>query len=164
MQTQRIRFNTAEMRALEGMPYPWRCLYLALRWRMDIATGCVGLVPGAGVSWGALRDDLFIEPAPGRKGTGRPKESTVRKWANGLESVGLLTYQTVGKRLIFKLTQADVGYSAKINRTVMGQVVGQTTAQVMRQAKTVTYPTTGHTSGHPYPPTTGHTSGIRYYY
>lgn len=110
---QRIRLDSAEMEALQGLPYAWRCLYMELRWRMDIASGCVGLVAGAAISWFTLRTALYVEPATGRKGTGTPQEGALRKWAKGLESAGLIETQTVGKRLIFKLLLAEVGYSAK---------------------------------------------------
>lgn len=83
-----ILLNDQELEALAGLPHMAALLYvLAIRPRMDIATGRVGHRPR--ISWAALAEWLYIEPHPGVS-SGSPSVSQVRRAAAWLEKAGLL--------------------------------------------------------------------------
>lgn len=102
-----LRFNDNEQAALLGLPHAAIALYLWLRARMDFSTGMVGVRPM--VSWFALAQDLYVEPAPGRSRSGRPHVESVRRLAGVLERRGLVKTRSVERppQLIFKLVLAD---------------------------------------------------------
>ncbi|KAE8755150.1 hypothetical protein FSO04_36030 [Paraburkholderia madseniana] len=56
-----IKLCEAEMQALYGLGYEAIALYvMAIRPRMDFATGMVGVAPR--ISWQALREWIYVEP------------------------------------------------------------------------------------------------------
>lgn len=75
-----------------------RDLYVALRRRMDFATGIVGDDPAA-VSWWALREDTELEGRPGVRGC-KPTEQQLRRRVAQLEKVGLV--ESIGNKLRLK--------------------------------------------------------------
>lgn len=76
-----------------------RDLYIALRRRMDFATGIVGGSAGAAVSWYALREDTELEGRPGVRGC-KPTEQQLRRRVAQLEKVGLV--ESIGNKLRLK--------------------------------------------------------------
>lgn len=103
-----IRLDDAELDALEGVTHSAFVLYVKLRKRMDYTTGLVGARQGAGVSWQALREELFVEPGPGLSDTGAPHKSSVKRLVKRLIRAGLVTDKTINGsfRLVFELRLA----------------------------------------------------------
>lgn len=99
-----IILTSDEQAALMGLSYLPIVLYvMAIRPRMDFATGFVGVT--VGVSWQALGEWCYIEPHSGIK-SGSPDRSSIRRAAETLERAGLLSINSSGKRLIFKCNLA----------------------------------------------------------
>jgi len=87
-----IKLNDAELAALTGLPYLPFVLYVAaIRTRMDYTTGYLGDRPR--VSWQALREWAYIEPARGIRG-GSPSKAATRRAADQLEKAGLIRYHS----------------------------------------------------------------------
>lgn len=109
-----IRLDDIELSALEGVTHAAFVLYVKLRKRMDYATSYVGKRQGAGISWQALREELFIEPGPGLSGTGAPHKSAVIRLVKRLRRAGLVNDETVpgSYRLVFRLPLALADNSA----------------------------------------------------
>jgi hypothetical protein len=98
-----ILLNDAELAALSGLPLAAVCLYvMAIRPRMDLGTGMVGV--RYLVSWQAMREALYVEPAQGRTESGSPHESTLRRLSSQLEKAGLIknSSNSSNRQLIFK--------------------------------------------------------------
>lgn len=109
----KISLNDYELGALAGLPHAVICLYvMAIRPRMNYATGMVGIKPF--ISWQALTEWLYIEPAPGVRGT-QPSRWMVMRAAWQLSKAGLLRIASnVGNRqLIFECLLADTDKSAQ---------------------------------------------------
>jgi hypothetical protein len=100
-----FQISEQEQDALSGLPWPVQILYYGLRRRMDYATGRVGAVHG--ISWQALREDLWVDPHSGIKFEFVHRE-TVRRYAAWLERVGLIEMKSIwrSRRLIFHLRLA----------------------------------------------------------
>lgn len=97
-----------EMRALDGEPHAARVLYFELRRRMDFATGLVGRKKGAGVSWQALREALYIEPGQGIAEAGAPSKAAIRRLAERLERAGLIRLESRDRRLVVRCRLARI--------------------------------------------------------
>lgn len=104
-----FKISSEEIEALRGEPHAAFVLYMALRARMDFATGLVGAVQGAAVSWQAFREALHIDPAPGVVDSGTPSKAAVRRLAERLERRGLVRNESKGRRLMIRclLAQTD---------------------------------------------------------
>lgn len=100
-----------ELDALSELPLLARCLYVfAIKPRMDIATGMVGINPK--ISWQALGEWLYIAPHPGVKG-GVPSKGQLRRAAWQLEKNRLIKMLSLEKQLIFECPLVRRGYSVQ---------------------------------------------------
>jgi len=101
-----ILLNDDELSRMRGLPHAAFCLYVAIRQAMDMATGMVGI--RSLISWQALRESLYVEPAPGRTESGSPHESTLRRLSAQLEKAGLIKNcsNSSNRQLIFKCIKA----------------------------------------------------------
>lgn len=102
----KILLNEFEIDALAGLPYAVICCYvMAIRPRMNYVTGMVGVTPF--ISWQALTEWLYVEPAPGIKGES-PSRWAVMRMAHQLERAGLLRScsNICNQQLIFELPLA----------------------------------------------------------
>lgn len=97
-------------------------LYVCLRRRMDRATGEVGTA--SAISWFALREDLSVGCAQGRREHGTPTEKAVRKKVERLVGLGLLECRTHYRRLVFFLPRARraSARAKEVGQTWVGQV------------------------------------------
>ena len=131
-----LRLSEAEQGALSGLPFAAVVLYLALRRRMDFSTGFVGVRPL--ISWFALAQDLYVEPAPGRSRSGRPHVESVRRLGGVLERAGLVRMRSTERppRLVFRLPLADVLSLArkKLDRKPTGQADRPTERALRRES------------------------------
>lgn len=113
MSTQGVYINGEELSRLAGLPDIQFRLYVVARQFMDWSTGIVGLKRG--VSWQSLREELYIEPAPGIKG-GAPSKDQVRRAADGLMRAGLIQFSKKNGEsfsLVFKCLLASVDNSVQ---------------------------------------------------
>lgn len=96
-----------ELDALAGLPHPCIVLYIALRRRMDGATGIVG-APHL-VSWQALKEAVYVEPRPG-VGCYSPTRWTLLRLAQWLVKAGLAEMRSnaAQHQLIVHLKKAPV--------------------------------------------------------
>ncbi len=104
----KVLLNELEDAALAGLAYAVICLYVrALRPRMNYVTGMVGVTPF--LSWQALAEWLYVEPARGIKG-GSPSRWAVMRMAGQLEAAGLLRKcsNVCNAQLIFQLPLATL--------------------------------------------------------
>lgn len=102
------RINQRERDALKGLPHLARLTYLeALRPYMDYATGVIGIKRG--ISYQSLTEELYVEPHPGYQG-GSPSRPQMRRVLKTLERSGLVSIQSVGKKLIIKCELATWDY------------------------------------------------------
>lgn len=107
-----IALNDNEMGALSGLPHFLIALYvMAIRPRMDFKTATVGIRPR--ISYQALGEWLYVEPARGRTDSGSPNKSAIRRAIAQLEKVGLV--RSVGKddALVFRLPLANADSCAQ---------------------------------------------------
>lgn len=102
-----ILLNDAELSALEGLPFAAVCLYvMAIRPRMDLKNGMVGV--RYLISWQAIKESLYVDPAQGRTDSGALHESSIRRLSAQLEKAGLIKNSSVSsakqsnRQLIFK--------------------------------------------------------------
>lgn len=159
---QLITFTERELDALIGEPAEVMKLYVCLRRRMDFQTGLVGA--SVGVSWWALREDMFVEYAQGRRreDSGTPTEKMVRNKLDRLADLGLVESRTSYRKLVFFLPlahKAEIRLK-KVGRTLVGQA-GQTLAvseSLDTQCGNDVYP---QEAGRTDTREVGHTSGIR---
>lgn len=157
-----IVLTERELDALYGEPAEVFKLYVCLRRRMVFETGLVGAE--IGVSWWALREDMYVEFAQGRRRdeSGTPTEKAVRNKVERLISIGLVESRTSYRRLVFFLPMAHKGQIRlkKVGQTLVGQA-GQTlvgSESVDTQGFEENYPQeVGRTETRE----VGHTSGIR---
>lgn len=103
--------NDSELQAMAGLPFAAIALYLAIRKRMDLSNGMIGV--RYLVSWQAFREDLYIEPEPGRVERGSPHESALRRLALQLEKAGLIKHSSRDRQLIFKCKLAATDKSVQ---------------------------------------------------
>ena len=70
----KVLLNEQELEALAGLPLLASALYvMAIKPRIDIATGVVGIKPK--ISWRALAEWLYVEPHSGIKNSGSPSQT-----------------------------------------------------------------------------------------
>lgn len=112
-----------EQRKLDGLPWMQRCLYMILRWHMDIKSCRVGLVRG--ISYKSLSEELYVDPAPGRRESGAPTEKAVRHALEQLAKVGLIKSVGGDTHLVFELTVARGLAREKSKGQERGRVFGQ---------------------------------------
>lgn len=149
-----------ELDALQGEPADVFKFYVCLRRRMDKRTGLVGAA--VGVSWQGLREDMYIEPTPGRQGAGLPSEKYVRHKATCLEALGLLENQTSYQRLVFLLPKSHrVEVRQKNKGQIWGRVTGQALGQTETHAQQGEAPVMGQALGQTENALMGHTSEFR---
>lgn len=98
-----------ERAALAGQPWGVRWLYVEIRARMDWQTGLVGATRGAGVSYQAFTEWLYVEPEPGVGPGGSPSKAQVRRMVDRLERAGLVRNETSERRLVLRCLLAKVG-------------------------------------------------------
>lgn len=103
-----FKINQYERDALMGLPHVTRLLYFALRPYMDYSTGIVGIKRG--ISYQALREELYVEPHTGYENSGSPSKQQIRRAIKTLERIGLITIQSEGKKLILKCELATWDY------------------------------------------------------
>ena len=157
------RISDDEIQALYGLPYMAQALYMYLRRRMDFGSGYVGR--RLMVSWWALREDLNVESAQGRRAesSGVPSEKAVRYASKCLERAGLLRPVSEARRLVFFLPMAEL---AEVRPVEVGQTRGRPGAgevgQSKHQQQSGFADEVGQTRGRPGAGEVGHTSGIRY--
>lgn len=107
-----FKINQQERDALKGLPHLPRLTYLeALRPYMDYATGIVGVKRG--ISYQSLAEELYVEPHTGYISSGSPSKQQLRRALKTLERAGLVSIQSVGKKLILKCELATWDYSAQ---------------------------------------------------
>ena len=96
-----------ELDALAGIPHACIALYIALRRRMDGATGLVG-APHL-VSWQALKESVYVEPRPG-VGCYSPTRWTLLRLAQWLVKAGLVEMRSnaAQHQLIVHMKKAPV--------------------------------------------------------
>lgn len=100
-----ILLTEAELVSFMGLPHVSRSLYVALRARMDFATGIVG-APHL-VSWQALREDLYEEHRPGVRARSLTRWALLRA-AQWLVRAGLVEMRSnpAQHQLVFHLPKA----------------------------------------------------------
>ena len=103
-----FKINQAERDALNGLPHLPRLVYLVLRPYMDYSAGIVGIKRG--ISYQALREELYVEPHKGYK-SGSPSKDQMRRAIKTLERAGLISIQSEGKKLILKCELASWDFS-----------------------------------------------------
>ncbi|RKF33376.1 hypothetical protein [Paraburkholderia fungorum] len=147
-----IKLCEAEMQALYGLGYEAIALYvMAIRPRMDFATGMVGIAPR--ISWQALREWIYVEPRQGVKAT-VPSIEAIRRIARQLEKAGLLRCESTEKNLVFRtlLAETDSCVQKKADRKPTGQADTRKPSAVKAQrpetdrvqsAKADTHPVSG---------------------
>ncbi|MFM0367885.1 hypothetical protein [Paraburkholderia aspalathi] len=147
-----IKLCEAEMQALYGLGYEAIALYvMAIRPRMDFATGMVGVAPR--ISWQALREWIYVEPRQGVKAM-VPSIEAIRRIARQLEKAGLLRCESTEKNLVFRalLAETDSCVQKKADRKPTGQTDTRKSAPVKAQrpeadrvqsAKADTHPVSG---------------------
>jgi hypothetical protein len=108
---QSLCLNPVELSHIYGLPHQAQLLYIAIRRQMNYTNGLVG--DQYSVSWLELSQALWVEPHSGRKNTGRPETSALRKTAQLLVKVGLISFQSdkQAKRLIIKCELATTDAS-----------------------------------------------------
>lgn len=107
-----IALNDRELEIMRGLPYMLICLYtMAIRPRMDFKTGIVGKSPR--ISYQALGEWLYVEPAAGRVESGSPHKSAIRRAIAQLQKVGLIRSVGNDEQLVFKLPFANTDFSAQ---------------------------------------------------
>lgn len=112
------KISDLEREALYGLPYLCQLIYLrALRPFMDFSNGMVGIKRG--ISYQSLREECFVAPHPGYKGS-TPSNSVVRRAIDRLINVGILERQSVDKQLILKCCLASKDNSAQIKGVSKG--------------------------------------------
>lgn len=95
-----IMINHQELSALNGLPLLQQVLYMrGLKPFVDYKTGIIGL--RRGVSYQSLIEALYVEPHSGIK-SGGPSKDQVRRALKGLEKAGLLTIQSLERKLVFR--------------------------------------------------------------
>jgi len=97
-----------EYAALDGQPCAVRWLYVVIRKRMDFSTGLAGAKAGAGISWQAFREELYVDPGRGIVDSGAPSKTAVRRMAERLANAGLIRNESKGKRLVIRCLMAAV--------------------------------------------------------
>lgn len=124
-----FRISDLEWEALAGLPDRAFRLYLCLRRRMDFGSGMVGVRPR--VSWQALAEDLYVEPAAGRTtgDSGSPSLKALRFAAELLQRAGLLESRSADRALIFALPLA----LAELRAVEVGQSRGRAGAEQVGQ-------------------------------
>lgn len=159
---QLITLTERELDALYGEPAEVLKLYICLRRRMDFETGLVGAEKE--VSWWALREDMFVEFAQGRRRdeSGTPTEKMVRNKVERLVSIGLVESRTSYRKLVFFLPMAHKG---QLRLKKVGQTWGGQAGRTLEGVETVdaqgvdeNYP---QEAGRIETREVGHTSGIR---
>ncbi|MFM0086720.1 hypothetical protein PQR46_07240 [Paraburkholderia sediminicola] len=128
-----IKLCEAEMQALYGLGYEAIALYvMAIRPRMDFATGMVGIAPR--ISWQALREWIYVEPRQGVKAI-VPSIEAIRRIARQLEKAGLLRCESTEKNLVFRvlLAETDSCVQKKADRKPTGQADTRKPAPVKAQ-------------------------------
>lgn len=131
-----------EIEALAGAPHGVRALYYAMRARMDYSTGLVGARRGAGVSWRAFCEELYIEPGQGITDSGAPSKDAVRRMAARLERMGLIVNQSQGRRLVFRCLLARVNGQAQENGDFSARNNPATIPPQPRHSNDAIYPAT----------------------
>ena len=112
-----------ELESIRGLPHLSIVLYLALRARMDYATGLVGHV-WPRISWYALGEQLAVDPTPGMRAW-RPSIGQLRRAAGWLIRRGLI--EPRGSRndltLVFlmKAARSDLNAPKKADRKPTGK-------------------------------------------
>jgi hypothetical protein len=109
----KVCLNDAEQAVLDDLDYIYEALYRrGIRRYMDFSSGNVGTKRG--ISWQSLKESLYVEP---RRGVQRSRpiltRSSVRRLAEHLERVGLISIKSRGKHLIFECILADKDYCVK---------------------------------------------------
>lgn len=105
------RINQQERDALYGLSHMVRLTYIeGIRPYMDYATGKVGIKRG--ISYQSLREELYVETQRGRTG-GSPSRQQMRRAVKALERAGLVSIQSVEKRLILQCELATWDFSAQ---------------------------------------------------
>ena len=100
-----------EITALSGLPHIQQLTYLlGLRPYVDYKTGLVGIKRG--VSYQSISEALYVEPHPGII-SGRPSKAQLRRALKGLEKAGILSIQSLDKKLIVQCNLVTLGYSAQ---------------------------------------------------
>ena len=122
--TRFIVLTDAELDALQGEPAEVFKFYVCLRRRMDRNTGLVGAT--VGISWQALREDMYVEPRAGRQVHGSPSEKFVRMKAQRLAEIGLVESQTTYRKLVFLLPLA---HRKQVRSNLIGQTWGRQEGQ-----------------------------------
>lgn len=160
MSEKAISIVDAEWAALSGLPYVQVRLYTVLRWYMNVATGRVGDVRG--ISLQSLAEELYVEPAPGRKESGSPTKKAVRCMLEQLEKHGLVSPCGNGENLVFFLPKAG---SVSARQKTKGHKRGTVSGRAMGHGETPMqqgFPDEmGHAMGHTKNPVKGHTSEVR---
>ena len=124
-------WNEREQEALAGLPWMQRCLYMALRWRMNHRTGRVG--DECSISYQALAEDLYVEPVQGRHEAGSPSIKALRCALEQLQKAGLV--RSCGSREVLVFLLPLAGISARPKKE--GQMKGRDDGQRYQQPETV---------------------------
>lgn len=94
-----IKINHEELSALCGLPYLQQLIYLiGIKPHIDYRTGIVGLKRG--ISYQSLAEALYVEPHSGIK-SGSPSKDQIRRAIKGLEKAGVLSIQSLERKLVF---------------------------------------------------------------
>ena len=102
------KINQQERDALKGLPHLPRLTYFEIRPFMDYTTGIVGIKRG--ISYQSLREELYVEPHTGYVNSGSPSKQQLRRALQTLERAGLISIQSIGKKLILKCELATWDY------------------------------------------------------
>lgn len=105
-----LYLSASELDKLNGLPYFAFRLYCYFRYHMDKETLITGSEKRR-ISYQAIKEELYIEPAPGRSGKGSPTISQIRWSIKLLRSVGLLKLHLHPKFLIVECLLAQTGSS-----------------------------------------------------
>lgn len=115
-----VRLNHDELDALKGLPHAARIVYVeGIRPFMDFRSGVVGASnsPDKSISLQSLAEVLYVEPKPGRTGTGSRSRKQARVCIDVLIDSGLLSSMSVSskhdKRLVLKCLLASTDESVQ---------------------------------------------------
>ena len=104
--------------AAYGLPHLHRILYFEIASHADYTTGVAGLKRR--ISMQALREAVWVEPAPGRTDSGNASRDSIRKAIKYLSSNGYLVERGP---LVFEVAVLTRGQSVQKQRTANGPVM-----------------------------------------